>query len=163
IVAAMPGVYLLSQVCVVTTYWAVFELGRATVGVAHAGIAVMLMVGIMAFNLPTPEFGPAILAMPLTALILLHFCPAPPPPERLYWVAVAVETGLLLLTSYWGFILVVTLLAFMLAAERGRALLGTIDPWLAGIGIVMLTFPHLIWLDEQGQVITAELFGLGDT
>ena len=31
------GVYLLSQICVVATYWAVFELGRAIVGAQHAG------------------------------------------------------------------------------------------------------------------------------
>ena len=30
----MSGVYLLSQVCVVATYWAVFALGRAIVGIA---------------------------------------------------------------------------------------------------------------------------------
>src|SRR5215204_2281557 len=35
------GVYLLSQVCVVAAYWAVFTLGRAVVGVRHAVIAVL--------------------------------------------------------------------------------------------------------------------------
>ena len=44
--AGMPGVYLLSQVCVVITYWAVFSLGRAIVGDLHATLAVMLMVGV---------------------------------------------------------------------------------------------------------------------
>ncbi len=158
----MPGVYLLSQACVVTTYWAIFELGRATVGIAHAGIAVMLMVGIVAFNLPTPEFGPPILAMALTALIMLHFWRAAAQTKRLFWLAVAIETGLLLLTSYWGLILFATLVAFMLITERGRALLGTIDPWLAGIGIVAVTFPHLIWLDGQGQILAPQLFGWGE-
>src|SRR3990170_816709 len=45
--AGMPGVYLLSQICVVVTYWAVFTLGCAVVGAAHAAIAVMLMAGIL--------------------------------------------------------------------------------------------------------------------
>src|SRR5262245_19827084 len=40
------GVYLLSQVCVVVTYWAVFTLGTRIVGAAHAAIAVLLMGGI---------------------------------------------------------------------------------------------------------------------
>ena len=52
------GVYLLSQVCVVVTYWAVFALGRAIVGAQHAALAVLLMVGISAFTVPTPDFGP---------------------------------------------------------------------------------------------------------
>ena len=72
-VAGMPGVYFLSQVCIVTTFWAVLALGRAIVGASHAVMAVMLMAGIAVFSVPTPEFGPAILATPLWALMLLHY------------------------------------------------------------------------------------------
>ena len=53
------GVYLLSQLCVVATYWAVFALGRSIVGAQHAALAVLLLVGISAFTVPTPDFGPA--------------------------------------------------------------------------------------------------------
>jgi hypothetical protein len=35
------GVYLLSQACVVVTYWAVFSLGRSIVGAQHAALAVL--------------------------------------------------------------------------------------------------------------------------
>src|SRR5262249_55416570 len=59
------GVYLLSQACVVATYWAVFALGRAIVGAHHAALAVLLMVGISTFAVPSPDFGPIVLAMPL--------------------------------------------------------------------------------------------------
>ena len=61
------GVYLLAQLCVVATYLAVFWLGRRIVGAAHAAIAVLLMVGISAFTVPSVDFGPAVLTMPLTA------------------------------------------------------------------------------------------------
>src|SRR5260370_6449720 len=60
------GIYLLSQVCVATSFWAVFALGRAIVGAHHAVMAVLLMTGIIAFSLPTPAFRPPVLAMPLT-------------------------------------------------------------------------------------------------
>src|SRR5215212_2762346 len=92
------GVYLLSQVCVVIAYWAVFTLGRSIVGAHHAALAVLLMAGIAAFTLPTPEFGPAILAMPLWAIVLLHYWRAVGEQQRGYWLALAVEIGLLLLT-----------------------------------------------------------------
>ena len=78
------GVYLLSQICVVVTYWAVFALGRAIVGAQHAALAVLLMVGISAFTVPTPDFGPVTLTMALWAVILLHYwlacsrCSRPP-------------------------------------------------------------------------------------
>src|SRR5262245_19646000 len=37
------GPYLLSQICIVVTYWAVFALGREIVGERHAVLAVLLM------------------------------------------------------------------------------------------------------------------------
>ena len=51
------GVYLLSQICVVVTYWSVFALGRSIVGAQHAALAVLLMVGISAFTVPISIVG----------------------------------------------------------------------------------------------------------
>src|SRR5918997_3675771 len=64
------GLYLLSQLCVIVTFWAVFRLGREIVGAAHAAMAILLMTGVAAFTVPTLEYGPNVLAMPLTALAL---------------------------------------------------------------------------------------------
>ena len=68
----MIGVYLLSQICILVAYWAVFQLGRATIGERHAVLAVLLMAGISVFTIGSPDFGPDILMMPLWALTLLH-------------------------------------------------------------------------------------------
>ena len=43
------------------------------VGTRHAVLGVLLMVGIAAFTVPSPDFGPAVLAAPLWALALLHY------------------------------------------------------------------------------------------
>src|SRR5690606_13694726 len=59
------GLYALAQACVVLTYWAVFTPGRAVVGTRHAVLAVLLMVGVTVFTVPSPDFGPAVLAAPL--------------------------------------------------------------------------------------------------
>src|SRR5262249_26928470 len=145
------GVYMLSQICVVVTYWAVFELGRAMVGAQQAALAVLLMAGMSAFTVPTPEFSPVILTMPLWAVILLHYWRAVGEGRRGYWVALAVEIGLLLLTTYAGLLLVGLLSLFTLVNRRARASLGSTDPWLAGIVAVMIMFPHLLWLAEAGD------------
>jgi 4-amino-4-deoxy-L-arabinose transferase-like glycosyltransferase len=122
----------------------------------------MLMVGIFAFGLPTLEFGPPILAMALSALALLHFWRAAAQNKRLYWGAYALDAGLLMLTSYAGIFLLAVLLVFMLSTARGRALLLTIDPWLAGLVIVLLTVPHVIWLDGQKEPFAPVLDELRD-
>jgi len=151
------GIYLFAQVCVVVTYWAIFNLGRAIVGAQQAAMATLLMVGISALSLPTPEFSPAILAMPLTALALLHFWYALGEGKRNYWFALAIEVGLLLLTSYAGLILVGLMTLMLVMTERGKKSLGSTDPWIAGIVVVVVLFPHLIWIDAAGDLVVPTL------
>ena len=153
----LAGVYLLSQICVVVTYWAVFSLGRLIVGAQHAALAVLMMVGISTFTVPTPEFGPVILTMALWSLILLHYWRAVSEGRRGYWVALAVEIGLLFLTTYAGLLLFGVLALFTAANRRARAAMRSTDPWLASLVAVIVLFPHLLWLSETGEGLMARL------
>src|SRR5690242_4609861 len=114
-VAGIYGVYLLSQACIVLAFWAVFTLGRSIVGTRHAVLAVLLMTGIAAYSVSSPDFGPAVLATPFWALALLHYWRAVHDDRRGYWFLLAVDLGLLLLTSYLGLILLVLLVLVTLA------------------------------------------------
>jgi 4-amino-4-deoxy-L-arabinose transferase-like glycosyltransferase len=156
----MFGVYLLAQACVVVTFWAVFALGRATVGARHAVMAVLLMVGVTAFTVPTLDFGPAVLAMPLIALSVLHLWRALGQTRRHYWYAVGIELGLLLLTSYAGLIFVVLIALFLAATRRGRVVVRTVEPWIALFMMITVTLPHLIWLMRVGSGAPAHFAGL---
>ena len=148
---SVVGVYLLSQICVIVTYWAVFALGRSIVGAQHAALAVLLMVGIAAFTVPTPDFGPVILTMPLWALILLHYWRAVGEDRRAYWLPLAIEIGLLLLTTYVGLILVGLLVLFTLFNARARTALNSYDPLIAVLVATVVMGPHLIWLADSGE------------
>src|SRR5499433_4024639 len=154
------AVYALSQLCVVVTYWAVFALGRAVVGAQHAALAVLLMVGIAAFTVPTPEFGPVVLGMPLWATILLHYWRAVGERKRAYWLPLAVEVGLLLLTTYVGLILVGLLVLFTFANRRARSALNSYDPLITVIVIGVVMGPHLIWLADWGEGLRPMLLRL---
>ena len=79
----------------VATYWAVFALGRRMVGSAHAAMAILLMAGISVFTVPTLEFGPTVLAMPLTAAALLFCYRALADNRRLDWALLGAALGLL--------------------------------------------------------------------
>ncbi len=155
------GIYALSQACVVVTYWAVFSLGRAIVGPQHAALAVLLMVGIAVFTVPTPDFGPLILAMPLWALVLLHYWRAVGEGKRAYWLVLAIEVALLLLTTYLAIILVALLVLFTVANERARRSLHSYDPLIAAGVAVLLLAPHLLWL--VGSARPAVVVGLRTT
>ena len=154
------GVYLLSQICVVVTYWAVFALGRSIVGAQHAALAVLLMVGISAFTVPTPDFGPVTLTMALWSLILLHYWRAVNEGRRGYWVALAVEIGLLFLTTYAGLLLLAVLALFTAVNKRARAAMRSTDPWLASLVALVVLFPHLLWLSETGEGLMTRLMRL---
>jgi 4-amino-4-deoxy-L-arabinose transferase-like glycosyltransferase len=154
------GVYLLAQICVVVTYWAVFALGRAIVGAQHAALAVLLMVGVSSFTVPTPDFGPATLTMALWALILLHYWLAVNEGKRGYWVALAVEIGLLFLTTYAGLLLLAVLALFTAFNPRARAAMRSSDPWLASLVAIIVLLPHLLWLSETGDGLASRLVRL---
>ncbi|HEY7247474.1 MAG TPA: glycosyltransferase family 39 protein [Xanthobacteraceae bacterium] len=152
------GVYLLSQACVVVTYWAVFQLGRSIVGAQHAALATLLLVGIAAFTVPTPDFGPFVLAMPLWAIVLLHYWRAVGERKRAFWLPLAVEIGLLLMTSYIGVILLALLALFTVIDERARAVLKSYDPLIAGCVALLVAAPHLIWMIEgSGGIVPVGL------
>src|SRR5215470_2080948 len=146
-IAGAPGVYLLAQGCIVIAYYGVFTLARAIVGMHHATFAVLLMGGIFAFSVPTPDFGPAVLAIPFTVFALVNLWRAVAERRRAAWFLLALQLGLLLLTTYAGLILVFAIFMFLAGTRRGRRALRPAEPWLASIVIVALLFPHLIWLD----------------
>ena len=150
--AGITGVYFLSQLCIIVAFWAVFALGRAMVGAPQAAMAVMLMAGIAVFSVPTPEFGPAILATPLWALILLHYWMGATRGAWVTWVALGVEAGLLLLTTYVGLILLGLLAVYTAATAFGRAQVETVGPWVAGVAMTAVLFPYMIWLDLSTDI-----------
>ncbi|MGI8525202.1 MAG: glycosyltransferase family 39 protein [Pseudolabrys sp.] len=153
----MFGVYLLSQICVVIAFWAVFAVGRAIVGTRHAVLAILLMVGVGSFNVPSPDFGPAILAMPLWGLALLYYWRALGEGARGYWFLLALALGLLLLTSYAGLILIALIVMFTPLTTRGRDALRHAEPWIAIVLLLIAVFPHAVWLHGSFAVVLAAL------
>ncbi|WP_315834559.1 glycosyltransferase family 39 protein [Bradyrhizobium prioriisuperbiae] len=140
------GVYLLAQVCFIVTMWALFELGGAIVGRQQAVLVVMITAAITVFSFPGVEFGPAVLARPLWALVLLHAYRVIGQGRRNAWFALSIESGLLLLTSHVGVLLLLLLFGFMLATVQGRRALRSVDPWFAVVVVAVLVLPYLIWL-----------------
>jgi hypothetical protein len=149
------GLYALAQACIVVAYWAVFTLGRNIVGTRHAVLGVLLMVGIFAFTVPSPNFGPAVLAAPLWALALLHYWYAVGQEQRGFWFLLALDLGLLLLANYVGLILIALLVLFTLATARGRRASLNPEPWLAVLLFGIVVIPHALWLAKARDLVIA--------
>jgi len=155
--AGLFGVYVLSQICVICAYWCVFALGRAIVGATAAAMAVLLMAGIVAFTVPTPDFNPAILAAALWAAVLLNYWHAVMEQQRASWYALGVAAALLLLTSELALILIALLALFTATTATGRAALGSREGRIvtALLGLVLLL--HLFWLADAGEGLALTL------
>jgi hypothetical protein len=140
------GVYLLAQLCAVTTFMALFQLSRAIVGGQQAVLAVLLTMTVTAFSSPGVEFGPLVMARPLWALLLLHSWQLIGQGRRNAWFAWSIEAGLLLLTTPAAIGLLLLIAGFALATPRGRRTLMSFDACFALLVIVVLVLPYLIWL-----------------
>jgi Dolichyl-phosphate-mannose-protein mannosyltransferase len=147
------GVYLLSQICVMATFWCVFLLGRALVGPSHAVMAVLLMVGIFAFAVPTPNFGPSISAMALWAATLLFYWRAVAQRRRQYWYAFAAATACLLITTAFALIFLAVLILFTAMTKRGRAAADTFEAWVAAAAVTGMVFVHFVLLERAGVTL----------
>ena len=155
--AGLFGVYALSQICVIATYWCVFALGRSIIGATHAAMAVLLMVGISAFAVPTPNFGPPILAMALWAAMLLFYWRAVGEGRRHYWYALGGAAALLLITTSGALILIAALALFTALSARGRAAAGAAEPWIAMAALIGVLCLHVFWLERAGTGLTPAL------
>jgi hypothetical protein len=161
-VGGLFGVYALSQICVIVTYWCLFRLGGAIVGPAQAVVAVLLMVGISAFTVPTPDFDPAILAMALWAIVLSRYWRAVTLGERQSWYVFGAAAALLLMTSEGALILLVPLALFTVLTDRGRAALNRLDPWIVTVVLIGFLFLHLLWLEGSADSLTPTIAELRD-
>jgi hypothetical protein len=153
-VGGLFGVYALAQICVIVTYWCVFRLGSAIVGPVQAVAAVLLMVGISPFTVPTPDFGPAILTMALWAFMLWQYWLAVVEGRRRAWYALAAASALLLLASEAALIFIGALVLFTVLTKRGRAALERMEPWIAAAILVCVLFVHLLWLEGASDSLT---------
>jgi hypothetical protein len=160
--AGLFGVYVLSQLCIVAAYWCVFALGSAIVGPGHAAMAVLLMAGISLFTVPTPDFGPPILAMALWAMVLLQYWRAAMQGRQRSWYALGLAAALLLLTSEAALILLGALALYTALTARGRAALGAVAPWIVTAALSLFLFVHLLWLQAAGNDLLPALQRLRD-
>ena len=155
----LAGIYLLAQLCVLLTLWNLMRLGTSIVGVRQSVLAILLVVGVSAAVVPTPDFGPYVLAMPLWSLILLHTWRIFDEGRRRYWFILAIEIGLLLLTTWLALVLIALLDLYLIATRRGRELLRTIDPWLSFLIVVLIVLPYALWLAWQQDLLQPVLAG----
>ncbi|MEM1050121.1 MAG: glycosyltransferase family 39 protein [Pseudomonadota bacterium] len=138
--------YLLGQLCVIVTFWAVWSLARPMVGGPGAAFAVLALTLNYYFTFPTTEFNPNVLQMPLWALATLHFHRALTTARWRYFLLLALWMALLIYTKYSAVILALACGVVVLATPQGRSVLKGVQLFAAAALALLLAGPHFYWI-----------------
>ena len=146
----VAGVYLLTQLCFIGSFWALYQLGRAIVGGPHAVLAVLLTMTVTAFSISNIAFGPDVLALPIWSYLVLQVWRVIGEDRRTAWFGLALSAGLLVLTTSAAPVLLSLVLIAMLALPRGRSSFASLDSIYALLVFVVIVLPYTIWLARNG-------------
>lgn len=141
--------FLVSQIFIAITFWAVFALGKDMMDAPRALAGTLLLTGIYFFSWVTPEFNHNVAQMPLWALVMLFLWRATTQNKLLDWLLLGLFGGLSLWAKYSSGILLVVAAAWILWDADARKKILTPGPWLALVAFVLVAAPQVLWLYEH--------------
>jgi 4-amino-4-deoxy-L-arabinose transferase-like glycosyltransferase len=141
--------YLVSQICVITTFWAVWKTSERIAGPQKALIGVLMLEGIVYYNFTSPEFNPNLLQLPLWALTGMYFHRAVRENRISDWLLVGLWGAAGMYSKYSTIVLLVALTLLMVIHPESRKRWTSAGPYLAIATLLLLFAPHLVWLSEH--------------
>ncbi len=138
--------YFASQLAIAVTYWAIWRLGRETLGDMAALLAVLLTSLVYYNNLPTIEFNHNVLAIPLWALLGLYGWLALRDDRLFDWLLLGLFAGLSIYVKYSQALMVLTLIAFLVVFREARPRFKSPGLWLGVLVALLVALPHLFWM-----------------
>ena len=150
------AIYLLGQLAVVLTFWAVWRFARRLMPAPQAFLAVLGLAGSYVCTVKSLEFNHNILLLPffaLTGWIAFEALRQPPASATRaawgWWLALGTAIGLGMLVKYEMLFLAVCVAGFILVDPRSRRWLTKPQPY-AGLALSLLIFsPNLKWLVDN--------------
>ena len=138
--------YLAGQLCVITVFFAVWQLGRRVATEMQALAGALLLEGIYYISLPVLELNDIVLQMPFSALFgwLLH--KAIQDNKLRHWILAGLVSGLGLLSRYSMGAYIVPIALFVVVHPTSRRHLQSKGPWLLMLTSTLVFLPHLYWI-----------------
>jgi len=147
--------YLLSQLCIVVAFGAIWQLSRDILKSPWAIVAVLLMEGIYYHNYTSPEFNVNVAELPFWSLTILCVWRALNSDSYWPWALAGLFMGLGFLSKYVFVFLILSLLAMLVSRQSWRAVWRTPGPYLAGGVALLVVTPHLAWVVENDFITVA--------
>ena len=139
-------VYLLAQLAVSTTFFAVWKLAKHILPHTHALIATLALEGVLFYNINSFNFTPDTLQSPLWALLSLFFYQALTRQTIGNWLGVGLFAALCVCTKYQAALLFLPMFLFCLFNPIARISFAKSGIYFSLLVFFLLITPHLIWL-----------------
>lgn len=149
--------YLASQLCVVTCFWAAWRMARQCLSAWPALAATVILEACYYFSFMSTELNNNMLAKACWAIAILTLYFAIQTHFKRYWIASGVALALAALAKYDVALLIVSMLAFSVFHRRGRQCWQTPGPYLLALASLICVTPHLLWLIEN-DFLTIQYF-----
>ncbi len=140
------GVYLVAQLCMAATLWAVWRLGGKLLRPWLALLGACLVECSYWYTFATAEFNNNIAMFPFWALAILFLYYALESGKNRWWIATGASLGLGLLCKYSVAMLVATMLLFMLLHPTARKAWRRPGPYLTTLVAALVFLPHFLWV-----------------
>jgi len=154
--------YGISQLTILATFWAVWQLAREGLSPRAALCSVILLQGCYYCTFMINDINNTIITRPFWSLTILFLYRALTREanwaRNLNWILAGLAIGLGMNSKYYIGVLVLSLLSVPVLIPQTRSSLKTIGPYLL-TGMALLVFlPHLIWMTQNDFVTIQYIF-----
>ena len=143
--------YLLSQICVIISFFVVFKLAEEFFeNKAFCLLSVLLLEGIYFYNFTTPEFNVNVCLMPFWSLTVLYLWKGFKYNKIIDWFLVGLFSGFSFLSKYLFIYLGLGIDIFLIYMIYKKKI--DFKCLVSIISFLIVLLPHLIWLTENNYI-----------
>ncbi len=143
--------YLLSQICVVISFFVVFKFAEDFFeNKIFCLLSVLLLEGIYFYNFTTPEFNVNVCLMPFWALTILYLWKGFKNNKIIDWLLVGLFTGFGFLSKYLFIYLGLAMDIFLMYMIYKKKI--DFKCLISIVSFFIVLLPHLIWLTENNYI-----------
>ena len=143
--------YLLSQICVIISFFAVFKLAEEFFeNKAFCLLSVLLLEGIYFYNFTTPEFNVNVCLMPFWSLTVLYLWKGFKDNKIIDWFLVGLFSGFGFLSKYLFIYLGLGIDIFLIYMIYKKKI--DFKCLVSIISFLIVLLPHLNWLTENNYI-----------
>ena len=145
--------YLLSQICVIVSFFVVFKFAEMIFfkNKVFCLLSVLLLEGIYFYNFTTPEFNVNVCLIPFWALTVLYFGIIFENNKIIDWFLVGLFAGFGFLSKYLFIYLGLGIDIFLIYMIYKKNLID-FKCLISFISFLIVLLPHLIWLTENNYI-----------